>query len=156
MSRVHTDNYSVYGVRKVWRQLHREGISVARCPVARLMHDLGLQGPDEGRRSAPPSGATATTGPRTCCNATSPRPVRTRDGWLTSPTWPALGVPGMTGRSPAEAGASCAAAGGTRSPPRGGPTVRTTHRSVLSPPSSATVSRGMLPPGAPDGEDDES
>ncbi|MEU2266760.1 IS3 family transposase [Streptomyces olindensis] len=44
ISRVHADNFSVYGVRKVWRQLHREGIPVARCTVARLMRDLGLEG----------------------------------------------------------------------------------------------------------------
>ena len=35
--RVHADNYGVYGARKVWRQLHREGIQVARCTVERLM-----------------------------------------------------------------------------------------------------------------------
>ncbi|WP_327686502.1 IS3 family transposase [Streptomyces sp. NBC_00467] len=50
ISRVHTDNFSVYGVRKVWRQLHREGIPVARCTVARLMRDLGLQGPRGGKK----------------------------------------------------------------------------------------------------------
>ncbi|MDO0930036.1 IS3 family transposase [Streptomyces sp. TG1A-8] len=44
ISRVHTDDFSVYGVRKVWWQLHREGIPVARCTVARLMRDLGLEG----------------------------------------------------------------------------------------------------------------
>ncbi|MGW9643406.1 IS3 family transposase [Streptomyces albidoflavus] len=49
ISRVHADNFSVYGVRKVWRQLHREGIPVARCTVARLMRDLGLQGVRRGR-----------------------------------------------------------------------------------------------------------
>ena len=42
--RVHEDNFGVYGARKVWRQLHREGISVARCTVERLMGELGLQG----------------------------------------------------------------------------------------------------------------
>ncbi|MEU2874720.1 IS3 family transposase [Streptomyces olivoreticuli] len=35
ISRVHADNVSIYGVRKVWRQLHREGTTVARCTVAR-------------------------------------------------------------------------------------------------------------------------
>ncbi|MGX1549505.1 IS3 family transposase [Streptomyces adustus] len=48
MSRVRTENFSVYGVRKVWRQLHREGILVARCTVARLMRDLGLKGVRRG------------------------------------------------------------------------------------------------------------
>jgi transposase InsO family protein len=47
--RVHTANFGVYGVRKVWRQLGREGISVARCTVARLMRQMGLQGAVRGR-----------------------------------------------------------------------------------------------------------
>ena len=42
--RVWDDNFRVYGVRKVWRQLKREGQVVARCTVARLMRDLGLRG----------------------------------------------------------------------------------------------------------------
>ncbi|MFF0001469.1 IS3 family transposase [Streptomyces avermitilis] len=50
ISRVHADNFSVYGVRKVWRQLHREGIPVARCTVARLMRDLGLEGVRRGKK----------------------------------------------------------------------------------------------------------
>ncbi|MFI2431124.1 IS3 family transposase [Streptomyces sp. NPDC018693] len=50
ISRVHADNYGVYGVRKVWRQLHREGIPVARCTVARLMHELRLEGARRGRK----------------------------------------------------------------------------------------------------------
>lgn len=50
ISRVHTDNFSVYGVRKVWRQLHREGIPAARCTVARLMRDLGLEGVRRGKK----------------------------------------------------------------------------------------------------------
>jgi putative transposase len=50
ISRIHADNFSVYGVRKVWRQLHREGIPVARCTVARLMRELGLQGARRGKK----------------------------------------------------------------------------------------------------------
>ena len=42
--RVHGQNYGVYGARKVWRQLHREGIPVARCTVERLMKADGLHG----------------------------------------------------------------------------------------------------------------
>ena len=42
--RVFEDNYGLYGARKVWRQLHREGPKVARCTVERLMGDLGLAG----------------------------------------------------------------------------------------------------------------
>jgi transposase InsO family protein len=42
IQRVWDENFQVYGVRKVWRQLDREGIAVARCTVARLMADMGL------------------------------------------------------------------------------------------------------------------
>ena len=48
--RVWTENFSVYGVRKVWRQLLREGTDVARCTVERLMRELGLAGVVRGRR----------------------------------------------------------------------------------------------------------
>ena len=47
--RVHEENFRVYGVRKVWRQLLREGIVVARCTVARLMRTMGLQGVVRGK-----------------------------------------------------------------------------------------------------------
>ena len=50
IQRVWDENYQVYGVRKVWQQLHREGIIVARCTVARLMKKMGLQGAVRGRR----------------------------------------------------------------------------------------------------------
>ena len=48
--RVWEENFRAYGVRKVWRQLHREGIAVVRCTVARLMRELGLRGVVRGRR----------------------------------------------------------------------------------------------------------
>lgn len=48
--RVHADNYGVYGAYKVWRQLNREGIRVARCTVERLMAQAGLHGVRRGRR----------------------------------------------------------------------------------------------------------
>jgi putative transposase len=50
IARVHADNYGVYGARKVWLQLNREGTEVARCTVARLMRDLGLRGARRGKR----------------------------------------------------------------------------------------------------------
>ena len=50
IARVHSENLSVYGVRKVWRQLNREGIAVARCTVARLMRRMGLEGAVRGRQ----------------------------------------------------------------------------------------------------------
>jgi putative transposase len=43
-------NFQVYGVRKVWRQLQREGEDVARCTVARLMRGMDLQGAVRGKR----------------------------------------------------------------------------------------------------------
>jgi putative transposase len=46
--RVHEANYGVYGARKVWRQLNREGIEVARCTVERLMGQAGLVGAVRG------------------------------------------------------------------------------------------------------------
>ena len=49
IARVHRDNFGVYGARKVWRQLHREGITVARCTVERLMRGLGLEGVHRGK-----------------------------------------------------------------------------------------------------------
>ena len=50
ISRVHQENYGVYGARKVWLVLNREGIPVARCTVERLMRDLGLHGARRGKR----------------------------------------------------------------------------------------------------------
>lgn len=44
IQRVWEQNFRVYGARKVWRQLKREGIAVARCTVERLMRQLGIQG----------------------------------------------------------------------------------------------------------------
>ena len=44
------ENFGVYGVRKVWRQLHREGLVVARCTVGRLMRRAGLQGVVRGKK----------------------------------------------------------------------------------------------------------
>ena len=47
--RVFAENFGVYGVRKVWRQMQREGFDVARCTVQRLMRELGLQGVIRGK-----------------------------------------------------------------------------------------------------------
>jgi transposase InsO family protein len=44
VQRVFDQNFSVYGIRKVWRQLRREGFNVVRCTVSRLMRGMGLQG----------------------------------------------------------------------------------------------------------------
>jgi putative transposase len=50
VERVHQANYGVYGARKVWLQLNRENIDVARCTVERLMHQLGLTGARRGKK----------------------------------------------------------------------------------------------------------
>lgn len=49
IKRVYEANYSVYGARKVWRQLLREGFRVARCTVERLMKMMGLRGVLRGK-----------------------------------------------------------------------------------------------------------
>ena len=50
IQRVWEESHRNYGARKVWKQLHREGISVARCTVERLMKQLGIEGVRRGRR----------------------------------------------------------------------------------------------------------
>ena len=61
ITRVHAEHFGVYGARKVWRQLHREQIAVARCTVERLMGELGLRGAVRGktRRTTTPDAAAA-------------------------------------------------------------------------------------------------
>ena len=49
IQRVYDANFQVYGPRKVWHQLHREGLDVARCTVERLMRAMGLAGAVRGR-----------------------------------------------------------------------------------------------------------
>ena len=51
IERVWEQNYKVYGVRKVWHQMRREGFDVARCTVARLVKDLGLEGVIRGKKA---------------------------------------------------------------------------------------------------------
>ena len=50
ITRVHGENFGVYGVRKVWRELNRRGQNVARCTVERLMRELGLSGAVRGKK----------------------------------------------------------------------------------------------------------
>jgi len=61
IARVHAEHFGVYGARKIWRQLHREGIAVARCTVERLMRGLHLEGVRRGkaRRTTTPDETTA-------------------------------------------------------------------------------------------------
>jgi putative transposase len=49
LRRTHDEHFGVYGARKMWRQLQREGIPAARCTVERLMRELGLSGAVRGK-----------------------------------------------------------------------------------------------------------
>jgi putative transposase len=61
IARVHRENFGVYGARKVWRQLHREGMPVARCTVERLMRAEGLAGAVRGKTRRTTIAADAAT-----------------------------------------------------------------------------------------------
>ena len=49
LQEAHAEHFGVYGARKLWHQLKREGRAIARCTVERLMRDLGLKGVVRGR-----------------------------------------------------------------------------------------------------------
>jgi putative transposase len=76
IQRVYEANFRVYGVRKVWRQLAREGIGAARCTVARLMRAMGLAGVVRGKkvRTTVPNPAAACPLDRVNRNFKTPRP----------------------------------------------------------------------------------
>jgi putative transposase len=61
--RVWEQNYGVYGARKVWLTLNREGTGVARCTVERLMRELGLAGARRGKRIRTTRADTAAARP---------------------------------------------------------------------------------------------
>src|SRR4051794_31122187 len=74
--RVYEENFRVYGVRKVWRQLLREGIALARC-ILGLMRRMGLQGVVRGQRVRTTSGnaaASSTTVIAVCRTSRSSTP----------------------------------------------------------------------------------
>ncbi|MEV6588707.1 IS3 family transposase [Streptomyces acidicola] len=50
LQHVYDTNYRVYGARKIWRELNRQGRTVARCTVERLMREFGITGAVRGRR----------------------------------------------------------------------------------------------------------
>jgi putative transposase len=76
IARVHGEQFGVYGARKVWRQLHREGIAVARCTVEWLMRQLGLEGVRRGKAhkttTADPAAARPADLVERDCSATRP------------------------------------------------------------------------------------
>jgi transposase InsO family protein len=83
IGRVYEENFRVYGVRKVWRQLGREGIAVARCTVARLMRRMGLQGVVRG--SVPQSAMRRPRARSIALIGSSRRRAQTPCGYPTSP-----------------------------------------------------------------------
>lgn len=68
IERVWQENFKVYGARKVWLQLNREEIDVARCTVARLMKIIGIQGVRRGRRTITTIPGDALDRPRDAVN----------------------------------------------------------------------------------------
>ncbi len=76
IQRIWEENFKVYGARKVWRQLHREGIGVARCTVERLMGELGLAGAIRGKPKRTTTGDSQAERPTdlVCRNFTATRP----------------------------------------------------------------------------------
>ena len=94
IEQVHEDNYSVYGARKVWAELNRRGIDVARCTVERLMREIGLRGllRDKSPRTTKPAAETGRPGDLVKRDFTATRPnelwvadityVRTAAGWV--------------------------------------------------------------------------
>ena len=86
--RIWDENEQVYGPRKVWKQLRREGRRVARCTVDRLMRAMGLRGGVRGRAWVITTRAEAApTGRPTSSIATSSRPAPINSGSPISPTW---------------------------------------------------------------------
>ena len=77
IARVHAENFGVYGAPKVWAQLNREGHTVARCTVERLMRELGLRGAVRGK---PPSPTTQPNDPVISSSAGSAHRPRTGCG----------------------------------------------------------------------------
>jgi hypothetical protein len=83
--RVFAENFDVYGVRKVWRQLRREGEDIARCTVERLMRSMGLQGVIRGKPVKTTIGDKAAPCPLDHVNRRFRAPGRTHSGSRTSP-----------------------------------------------------------------------
>jgi putative transposase len=81
--RVWKDNLEVYGARKLWRQLHREGIVVGRDRVARLMGELGICGVVRGKPRRTTTPWRATSARPTWSSGTSPPRHPTACGSLT-------------------------------------------------------------------------
>lgn len=82
ISRVHGENLDVYGVRKVWRQLCREGVDVGRDRVGRIMAELGLHGATRTKKVRTTTPAAAKSSSETWCNPR--RHGQAAGSWCTS------------------------------------------------------------------------
>jgi len=85
--RVWEENFQVYGARKVWRQLNRDGIPVARCTVERLMRVMGLRGVVRGRRCRTTIGDPTAERPLDRVKRQFTATPRISCGWRISPRW---------------------------------------------------------------------
>ena len=83
IERLHAANYGVYGVRKMWWLLNREGHQVGRDHVARLMRAAGLRGVVRGRKVFTTRADDRDQRPTTWCSDGSPPSRRTGCGWPT-------------------------------------------------------------------------
>jgi putative transposase len=79
------ENYQVYGARKIWKQLGREGIEVACSTVERLMRAMGIAGVVRGKRRRTTIADPDNPVPADLLKRDSPHPARTSAGWPTSP-----------------------------------------------------------------------
>ena len=94
IEQIHAKNYSVFGARKIWHELHRQGVPVARCTVERLMRQAGLRGllRDKSPRTTRPAPETGRPHDLVKRNFTAQHPnqlwvadltyVRTSIGWV--------------------------------------------------------------------------
>jgi putative transposase len=94
IEQIHADNYGVYGARKIWHELHRQGVPVARCTVERLMRAAGLRGllRDKSPRTTRPAAQTSRPADLVRRDFTAQAPnqlwvadltyVRTSTGWV--------------------------------------------------------------------------
>ena len=109
---MHEQNYGVYGARKVWLQLRREGIQVARCTVERLMKADGLRGVVRGARSKPRNQTPRLPARRIWWSGSS-RAQRPNQLWVVDfERHEAFANPGGGGRPPSDACRSVWEAGG--------------------------------------------
>src|SRR4030042_756331 len=89
LQQAHAEHFGVYGARKLWRQLQRQGTLVARCTVERLMRELGLAGVVRGRHHR-----------TTVSDEVSPRPADLVERDFRAAVPNRLGASGWPGTSP--------------------------------------------------------